>query len=691
MTKVYHLSSTWRKLSVVVGLAGMSAALYGCSAGSPTVSARRGVKPTPSAAGQGPASLVGTAGASASPGWSSNPVVGPMPIAMSVPAAMGGGAAAPVMSTSTRDPIAIDACDAQNPAGLSSADVQKLRAGSGGPGALKWLYPYADTVFPRGMLAPLLMWDGPVASAVYVHIHSKAFDYAGCLKPSAQGQLELPQDVWDQAGQRTFGKGDVYALELTAWSGGTATGPVVSKFEIAQATIKGSIYYNSYSSQLATNAMTAPAGVFGGGGAPMGGLVLRIPAGGRAEVFGSTDCNGCHSVSADGSRLLSQFVPGMGSSYELTSGGMTPAPVSAGPRAGFGAFYPDGSTYLSMSSVIDVARTLMTQGQGAPRDATLYAAATGQVVANTGIPAGALMPMFSPDGSLLAFNDYAIDTAHGLAIMHYNVANHTASDYKLLMQEPAGMIRPGWPFILPDNGAAVFVRTDGSDFSGNGAGVTMAGAAPGGFFGGGAAAVEAPFSELSIVDVATGTTTLLAKAMGYATPADAASGTTYLPFGSAELHHSYFPTVSPVAAGGYFWVFFDSIRHYGVLGSQRQLWGAAIDIQADGSYKLDPSHPAFYLPGQELGTGNHRAFAALDPCKKDGDKCTSGIDCCGGFCYIDGPAELVEPVGSCTPKKNQCAKRDERCLGDSDCCPPMPGETANSCIAGFCAFIPEIQ
>ena len=108
--------------------------------------------------------------------------------------------------------------------------------------------------------------------------------------------------------------------------------------------------------------------------------------------------------------------------------------------------------------------------------------------------------------------------------------------------------------------------------------------------------------------------------------------------------------MSPVAAGGYFWVFFDSVRHYGKLGLQRQLWGAAIDISRRRHLHARPSHPAFYLPGQEFGTGNHRAFAALDPCKKDGDKCTSGIDCCGGFCYIDGPAELVDPVGSCSPK-----------------------------------------
>ncbi|HTU60546.1 MAG TPA: hypothetical protein VMF89_18975, partial [Polyangiales bacterium] len=161
---------------------------------------------------------------------------------------------------------------------------------------------------------------------------------------------------------------------------------------------------------------------------------------------------------------------------------------------------------------------------------------------------------------------------------------------------------------------------------------------------------------------------------------------TYLPFGDEDLHHTFYPTVSPVGAGGYFWVFFDSVRHYGSTGLQRQLWGAAIDISADGTYTRDPSHPAFYLSGQEFGTGNHRAFAALDPCRKDGDKCTSGIDCCGGYCYLDGQPELAEPVGTCSPKKdeNVCSRPDERCSIASDCCgsdPPL------NCIAGFCAVV----
>jgi hypothetical protein len=390
------------------------------------------------------------------------------------------------------------------------------------------------------------------------------------------------------------------------------------------------------------------------------------------------DCNGCHSVSADGSRLLAQSVANGAYSYQLAANGPARMPMMAGTTGSWVALYPDGSAFLNMSSAIDVARAaLFGASGGVSPDATVYDAQTGAMIPSTGIPKGALMPFFSPDGNFLVFNDYALAEAHGIALVRYDTATHTASDYNMLYTEAAGATRPGWPFVLPDNHAVVFVRTDEEDFTGGGVGVS--GPIPDG--------TVAPVSELTIVDVASKTVTPLAKTMGYNTPEDAANKITYLPFGEADLHHAYYPTVSPVGAGGYFWVFFDSVRHYGGLGLQRQLWGAAIDISADGSYAFDPSHPAFYLSGQEAGTGNHRAFAALDPCRQDGDACTSGIDCCGGFCHIEQSQELAEPVGSCSPKMAMCSKRDERCVTDQDCCLPDAMEPPNSCIAGYCTLV----
>lgn len=578
-------------------------------------------------------------------------------------------------------PVSIDQTGSDNPAGLSASDVSALMAG-GAPNGLKWLYPYDGTVFPRGLLSPLLMWDGGNADVVYLHVKSQSFEYKGVLKAtidpmSNAPQLQFPQDAWDKAGQQTNGKNDPFTVELTVRANGMVQGPVTLHLTLAQATVKGSIYYNSYASRLP--------------GAAVGGNVLRIPAGGQVELFNSVECNGCHAISADGSRMLSQIeLTNGGDSYQLAVGGAAnPAGTPAGQRVSFGALYPDGSKYLSTSTATPVGHADIAQPPATPADSALYDTTTGQAVPNTGIPTGAMMPMFSPDGTRLVFNDFAIDAAHGLAVMDYDVKGDKATNYRMLTHDD-GNLRPAWPFFLPDDKGVVFARTDSPDFTGNGAyiGAGMFADLAGPFSGLASAMIAGPNSDIYIADVATGSVTLLAQAMGYMSPSDA-SGQGYLAFND-EQHQNYFPTIAPIAAGGYFWLFFDSIRHYGNLGLQRQLWGAAIDIEPDGSYALDPSHPAFYLPGQEFGAGNHRAFAALDPCKRDGDSCTSGIDCCGGSCNLpEQTGEFkADPVGTCSPPPmHSCAKRDERCTTTADCCPPEAGEPADSCIAGFCAFV----
>jgi hypothetical protein len=326
---------------------------------------------------------------------------------------------------------------------------------------------------------------------------------------------------------------------------------------------------------------------------------------------------------------------------------------------------------------VEVARATLTAGLALlDTGAALIATDTSEVLPSPGLPTGALMPSFSPDGKLLVFTDADANNGSAIAAVDFDGASNSAQNARVLFTDPSGATRPGWPFVLPDNRAVVFVR-GGGDWSGNGAGL-----------GGDLTAVLAPFSELSIVDLDTKQGTLLARAMGYASAADASAGKTYLPFAADDIGKAYFPTVSPVAAGGYFWVFFDSLRHYGNLGLQRQLWGTAIEISPNGDYSVDRSHPAFYLPGQELGTGNHRAFTALDPCKMDGDTCTSGVDCCGGFCSVPAETELVEAVGKCGSSA-MCAKTDERCGKSSDCC-VIPGQVPNECIGGFCAQVPVL-
>ena len=187
-----------------------------------------------------------------------------------------------------------------------------------------------------------------------------------------------------------------------------------------------------------------------------------------------------------------------------------------------------------------------------------------------------MMPTFSPDATQIAFTDLAIDGGHGLAVMSFDVGACARPATTARSTAPAtrafragrsscptarrSCSRTARPATSP---AWVRHRRSARRFG-----------------------ALAPASDLYLADLATGTA-------GRARAGDGlrdASGrrhraTPTLPFGAEELHQHYYPTVSPVAAGGYFWVFFDSVRHYGNLGMQRQIWGAAITSSADGTYK----------------------------------------------------------------------------------------------------------
>ena len=552
------------------------------------------------------------------------------------------------------NPVSLDDCKA-GAAGLSPTDLAALQHASD-PAAARITYPYDGTVFPRGIEGPLVAWDGVDASdAVYLHIKSSAFEYRGCLKPTGDRELQLPQDVWDSASAKTLGKSEPYQVELSVINGGKVAGPVKQKWVIAAATIKGSVYYNSYLSLS--------------GGAGIGGTIYRIPPKGKAEAFLAVECNGCHSVSGNGARMTVQTLALGARTYGIETG--TPEALTAPLNNAYSAMYPDGSRYLVGSQVIDVGRAnIATPALQTPPKAALYDTDTGATLTMNGVPPDVLMPSISPTGKLLVYNDYAIGEAHGLGISDYDVATNTATNYRAVAHTD-GAMRPGWPFALPDDRAVIYVQTESTDFSAYGAGVGTS-----------LTSVVAPYSELFVVDLASGKSTILARAMGYDDPSKAKASQTNLPFGEEELKKSYFPTVSPVAAGGYFWIFFDSLRHWGNRGLSRQLWGTAVEISADGDYTVDRSAPAFYLPGQNFGTGNHRAFTALDACKDDGAGCESGVDCCGGSCTV------VDEFGQgkCGPV-TMCAKTDERCASDSDCCKPGVAAPKNSCIANFCSPI----
>jgi hypothetical protein len=146
---------------------------------------------------------------------------------------------------------------------------------------------------------------------------------------------------------------------------------------------------------------------------------------------------------------------------------------------------------------------------------------------------------------------------------------------------------------------------------------------------------------------------------------------------------SYQPTVNPISVGGYTWVVFFSPRDYGnrmrstsdaTIENRKQLWVAAIDNNPQPG--KDPSHPAFWLPGQDLSTVNMNGYWALEPCHQTGTSCDEGFECCTGFCQADSNGNFA-----CVPPPGGCSKIGDKCSGDGDCC----NAGATKCVGGFCA------
>lgn len=578
-------------------------------------------------------------------------------------------------ATSTAS-IAIDEC----PGALSATEVVPLQAADVKQGS-RWLYPYDQTVMPRGLLAPVLQWDGNAPEAVYLHMRSGSFDYKGCFKGGAAPNLTIPQDAWEQASMQSAGKSDALTIELTVSSGDVAQRLPPLRLIFALASLKSAVYYSTYNSVIANQK-----GIIGG-------VVMRILPATRAsqpDIFVTVpeqngDCIGCHSVSVRGNRLIAETHAALGtaegtsSSFDLTStpGGVSPTVKSMLKRAGFAALTPDGSKFVIQGAATDnftgpIASDMKVTnvpGSFGPQTSSLYETDTGAEIPDSGIVAYPYMPMFSVDGKLIVFNHVEPSdstTGHTLAVMDFDARTNKFSNVRPVYRSEARF--PGWPFFLPDvageaqGGAAqvgrrvVFALGECS-FATAGLSATP------------------QHSDLWWLDIDSGVSSPLATANG-----DDASGMTYLPYMQRDAHLNFFPTVSPVAAGGYFWLFFTSKRNYGNVqvtanaeehSESKKIWVSALDI--DATPGSDPSHPAFLLPGQELESGNSRAFASLDACRPDGDACASGIDCCCGFCTND-KCECGRTMA--------CAKLDEKCSTAADCC-----DNNLSCIGGFCGEV----
>jgi hypothetical protein len=567
---------------------------------------------------------------------------------------------------------------------------------------LAFLYPYDQTVFPRGLLAPLVQWTWTTGNADAILLSlsttSGSFSYTGMFSAppilAMTGgnfiRMPIPQDVWAMAtgtagGTTPSGKPDQLTMSLVVAKGGVGYGPITETWTVAPALLEGTVYYNSYGTQLVKNSLDSDYN-----GNEYGAAVLGIDQGATGPVVvagppsppgAGTGCRVCHVVSSDGSTLIAQHGDNYSetSAYDLKNANAETVLTNYDNIFAWAGLSANGS--LAFTNAGDLAANDSVS--------QLYAfppAATGaQPIAATGIPTNLQVgtPAFSPDTKHIAFDFLAGTLTGGAATLTGNGSQLVALDFdgtstfsnpRVLATMTGGM-RAGFPSFFPTDDAVAFhYQLVNSNHLLN----TWHGAE----------------AQIWWSDLATGTASNLYALNGFG-PGGTAP---YLPTGPTNHANdtvlNYEPTVNPVSSGGYIWMIFTSRRLYGSVATTdpwqsdprdynatlvanatcKKLWVAAIDLNAKAG--TDPSHPAFYLPGQELLAGNARGFWALAPCKADGMSCMSGDQCCNGYCE-PGEGGLV---CSNAPPNASCSEVGDKCATAADCC-----DTTNQCINGFCA------
>jgi len=511
-----------------------------------------------------------------------------------------------------------------NPAGVSPADQGTLKGAAGSDPSVVWAYPYNKTVFPKGLLSPELMWNNSAAGdQYYVHLTGKYIDFEIFTKAEPPSRFAIDDASWNQITES--GKGGTVNLHVARMTPGEQSGTVIAEhtWTIANGSLRGTVYY--WANSL--------------------GRVLRIKPGAKApEDFlaaaGQTGCSTCHAVSANGSTMIIGGDINV-STWDLLANQPVLSIASVGKPVrnwAMPAISPNGKVLIENNAALP----------GPPGGSDgMWDSTTGQKLANTGLEGVLLdMPAFAPNGTKIAYVDHA---SKDLGVYDYDANAVNASNPVPLV--PAGsdpnLNAIAFPSVSPDAKWIVYHR-------GVYPGSLDTRTGPGDLY---VASGDQPGVEMRLAN---------------------ADGDTY-PFaaGDRDRHYNYEPTFAPLASGGFFWVVYTSRRTYGnrLTGGKdavKQLWVTAIDQSPQPG--ADPSHPAFWVPGQDLGTLNMRGFWALDPCKQVGDACGSGSECCNQNC----------DMGVCKdPNPNECAQTGNHCDTTADCC-----DKSATCINNICSEPP---
>lgn len=305
---------------------------------------------------------------------------------------------------------------------------------------------------------------------------------------------------------------------------------------------------------------------------------------------GAGVCVGCHVLSRDGSRIAEGLdIPGP-SAYKVfdvaTKAQLFSMPgLFSGMGANFFSFSPDNSQILASdgSSIV-------------LRDAT-----TGAEIQKPLVAQGA-MPDWSPDGKRIVFAKGA--TLAGVSQPGVDNASLDTITFDGTAWGPGPQLVPFggqnnyYPTYSPDGLWVLFNRCSGNSY-------------------------DSPTARVWAVSASGGQPIQLT----------AASTTT-----GGDSWPKWSPLAQTYKQGSkLMWLTFSSRRAYGLRlggGQTAQIWMTAFD-PARAAMGMDPSYPAFWLPFQDLGSGNHIAQWVLHverkPCTQTSE-CESGEVCANGTC-----------------------------------------------------------
>jgi hypothetical protein len=575
-----------------------------------------------------------------------------------------------------------------NPGNLSQADQAALDgATTSDPGVTGFAYPYDATVFPRGLLPPEQMWNGGAAGNEYsMHYTGPSFDLTVYLKadpkPSTNtagtggSRFTLPVASWNTL-TSTVRAANV-AVELHRLAGGAAYKSATQSWYVADANLRGSIYYWSISEgqvyvlDVAAGTRspvvdTGPSTVLGSPtplDPPDAATLARSDAGPWQDDGNGSRCVACHSVSKDGSTLAAIF-SATESSGPLGTVNLGSSSITAignyGAAGIYDALSPDGSR--AVLNLADKTMQLIDTSSGA----VVPSALDGQQKLCD--------PAFSPDGTRFALAANCGPNGYPVEFQNSNLVVYSLGAAAPYFTSPLTLVNTNnvigdaiaFPSFSPDSQFVFFQKGNFSAAKYSDPNTN---------------ALEHGSDDLYVMPVqAGGTPVALANANDPAgvLPAD-------------SKHLNYAPTVNPIAEGGYIWVVFTSPRDYGneivsprksapkdaTYANPKQLWVTAVDANIGA---VDPSHPAFWLPGQDITTANMFGFWALSPCEPttgaDGgtSSCTAGFECCTGFC------RGADAGSVCVAQPSGCSQTGEKCGSDLDCCNAASGV---HCSGGIC-------